>query len=1240
MEEESFGIWETTTNNNQQQGQIHVINIQNAQIIKSNGNGETSALILDETHQEATEGYLVDENDINNLDQIPPENLIYMNTDDGNIIEGHIVDGENETVDQQEDDDGGQQQEEYMECEVTEEVITDDLFTGEDCVQVTVDQLCVNSTPVEIEDEVQVPLPTDQDEYTTSRPYPCDFCSRRFRKKANLMNHIVAHQNDRPHVCNLCGARYIRRCDLLNHLKIHAYASDDHDDMSLQDDYLDDDDDTKNRINYNSEHDTLFSPRKDIASRRRNKSTKNFNSSSATNSYTATTSSAGKTNRKLTGAKKRKQSESTLDTSVDIDGDILTDFDYDTNITASTVYPQKYPITDPKKPFVCQHCGFCFAREKALESHSRIIHGGDSPHECNICGHMSWNLNNLKEHQRVRHPQQQESSNESGQLLAFQYICEHCDSLFDRQDQLRKHIKAVHTIKKEPIARFYQSGIEHTQQQSHHDPLDNDDEDNFIDDRRENEEEEDYDDEKHDLTYGEETNENQNDQRLSCNVCGDSFAEALDLLAHAEVHARYEPWKCQLCGEKFLEESLIKSHLRDFHPHQMNENSCAVCGKQCRNQVSLIKHAWEHSRERSHSCSKCGKTFHNKARLKRHMVSHRNKSVTCEICGDDFPDGRTLMNHRHSHTKTNQFPCIECGKTFGSRSSQQIHVRIHTGEKPYGCRFCWKAFADGGTLRKHERIHTGEKPYGCSVCPRAFNQRVVLREHIRSHHSAPDAKRGNSVTPYYCNVCGSLFSTSMDLIKHLIEHSDLATASKRQQPTGPRKYKRRRKLKPHELERLQIEKMTSKKLNNEEEMNYSDEDRNVDIGGDENDDDLLKSSSDLLLEYGENVSTKKEQQEQSIPIFTMPEFSSTTTSRATSSTKVQDQIDITGIRLLGNVLLISDSDKIKSSPAGTVSLSTPISGVKQNSRPKMIHTQKTRVPVVDGKRKTKTFITKEIKQEIVSPSSSSTNYRPRTKTVANNYQIIPSEKISPATFPILQGEDEQQQQLSNDIDVVTITTTSKRDVDATYDDLLNQNLLDEISKKDKYIDKFNSDIVNDLEEILRSPIKSNLNNNNSTAPTSVVPLSVAHESSKSPAKTPIKQERSRRQSHRKSISSSGKKSTRREIELSPPRTQQKMEQRALTASLRSQRLQSRREQQEKQQQQQRQQSFLIENIKTEEIDIDSEETVNDDGNPDDENNEQDDSGEGEQNRKKFKCEMCSASFDDRAKLLIHVPIHI
>lgn len=84
-------------------------------------------------------------------------------------------------------------------------------------------QQIVTSENFQEDDLETVPLHTDQDEYTTSRPHPCDFCSRRFRKKANLMNHMVAHQNVRPHMCKLCGSRYVRKCDLINHLKIHAY---------------------------------------------------------------------------------------------------------------------------------------------------------------------------------------------------------------------------------------------------------------------------------------------------------------------------------------------------------------------------------------------------------------------------------------------------------------------------------------------------------------------------------------------------------------------------------------------------------------------------------------------------------------------------------------------------------------------------------------------------------------------------------------------------------------------------------------------------------------------------------------------------------------------------------------------------------------------------------------------------------------------------------------------------------
>lgn len=799
---------------------------------QSSENQPTSDQIILQTHDGQ---FIVDENEIDQIDQIPPENLIYMTAEDGSIIQGEVVHVNQEHVTGNEeilDEPPADPKIEYMECEVTEEVITDDWVQtdGQECVQVTVDQLGTTGTAGTTEDEVTVPLPADQDEYTTSRPYPCDFCSRRFRKKANLMNHMIAHSNDRPHICNLCGARYMRRSDLLNHLKLHAYAPDDNEEPVIRSDPEDDygyelpsppplqvgmqhsssmvEEDEDNLLIPTTSHFKPTSHRIARKSRPR--------AGISTKLITKRTFSAS-------GRALRKTQELVQTSYTEIPDDA----------------PPRFPVTDDRKPCVCQKCGLSFAREKALASHLRI-HGGDTQYECQTCGERFWDRTMLQDHVRQRHtaslimaamnspvgpykPLTADGDLDSSPdgSIDRQHYCDSCGKVFQKADQLKRHIKLAHGVREQPTFEPIDHIVRQRQQNTGLDGDDDDEEDN-----------------------DNLCDENDAQEPLCCNVCGDTFAEPLDLLAHAEVHARSHSHKCQLCRESFADEAMIREHVQRSHSNELTETSCVICGKACKSQASLLKHAWDHSRERSSCCSKCGKSFHNKARLKRHMMSHRNKSVKCEICSEDFPDGRSLMNHRHSHTKSKQFPCNVCGKTFGSRSSQQIHLRIHSGERPYGCRFCWKAFADGGTLRKHERVHTGEKPYVCSVCPRAFNQRVVLREHIRSHHSAPDTKRGTTAQPYFCSVCSELFDSSIDLIQHLIQHSDMNTAMKREPPTFPRKYKRRRKLKPEELERMEQGKSRRKENN----MAYVVADHSA-IGIVE-DEDPLNSPADVLLEYG------------------------------------------------------------------------------------------------------------------------------------------------------------------------------------------------------------------------------------------------------------------------------------------------------------------------------------------------------------------------------------------------------
>lgn len=305
-------------------------------------------------------------------------------------------------------------------------------------------------------DDMEIPLPIDQDSYSNARPYPCDYCSRRFRKKANLMNHIVAHQTDRPYGCNLCGSRYVRKCDLNNHLKVHAYAPASQD--GLEDDLNDED-------SLVAEEDVTTSGNKGRRKKAQSSAPRKRKNNTA----------AGMPKRnfeevKIEMGKYVYEPDNAYKDTVLFYEDELTD-DYSArsgNYASSSRWQmeemssatgrqqqqqqqQQWPITDPTKPYVCQTCGIGFAREKALASHARV-HGGDSPFECNSCGDMFWDINSLREHVRSKHggtiPQisdaeeyENDATYTGDNERLNEFYCNTCAVPFHRLDLLKRHQK-------------------------------------------------------------------------------------------------------------------------------------------------------------------------------------------------------------------------------------------------------------------------------------------------------------------------------------------------------------------------------------------------------------------------------------------------------------------------------------------------------------------------------------------------------------------------------------------------------------------------------------------------------------------------------------------------------------------------------------------------------------------------------------------------------------------------------
>lgn len=216
-----------------------------------------------------------------------------------------------------------------------------------------------------------------------------------------------------------------------------------------------------------------------------------------------------------------------------------------------------------------------------------------------------------------------------------------------------------------------------------------------------------------------------------------------------------------------------------------------------------------------------------------------------------------------------------------------------------------------------------------------FCLQVVLREHVRAHHSGPDPKCHGSMTPYLCKVCNDTFATSEEVVAHIVQHCDENTAQRRQPQTGPRKYKRRRKLKPHEPDMLTSP--VAQRANEPFEL------LNMPSDSDDN-----TPKRKVVKRTKQQHRTNVEEGYQNV----LKGFESS----------LQNINSIVGSTKPSNAAKNKLAKKVKKKDEKKVEAIA--SSSQQPSRPKMIHTQKTRVPVEIGSdgakkgQKTKTMVTR------------------------------------------------------------------------------------------------------------------------------------------------------------------------------------------------------------------------------------------------------------------------------------------
>ncbi|XP_029692567.1 zinc finger protein 91-like [Takifugu rubripes] len=205
------------------------------------------------------------------------------------------------------------------------------------------------------------------------------------------------------------------------------------------------------------------------------------------------------------------------------------------------------------------------------------------------------------------------------------------------------------------------------------------------------------------------------DWRMICATCGQSFSRKQDLLNHQLVHGPQRPDGQQqgvgnasangtdkmdgtqphLCGlwHVFADRHHLITHLCP------GKNRASSLNKQGLNGAKGM------------SGGDGGGGSRGGGEGRQPMVDQSDKPHKCDQCGRGYRHPCSLLNHKKSH-KTGVFRCLVCQKRYYNLLALKNHQRTHFDLKRHKCEECGKAFKIQKQLINHLRLHEEQRAKG------------------------------------------------------------------------------------------------------------------------------------------------------------------------------------------------------------------------------------------------------------------------------------------------------------------------------------------------------------------------------------------------------------------------------------------------------------------------------------------------------------------------------------------------
>lgn len=360
-----------------------------------------------------------------------------------------------------------------------------------------------------------------------------------------------------------------------------------------------------------------------------------------------------------------------------------------------------------------------------------------------------------------------------------------------------------------------------------------------------------------------------------CSVCERGFKTWASLQNHANTHTGTKPHLCKYCESTFTTSGELVRHVRYKHTHE-KPHKCTECDYASVELSKLKRHIRCHTGERPYECPHCTYASPDTFKLKRHLRIHTGeKPYECDVCQARFTQSNSLKAHKliHSvgdkpvfhcelcpttcgrktdlrihvqklHTSEKPLKCKRCGKSFPDRYNYKLHTKTHEGEKCYKCELCPYASISARHLESHMLIHTDQKPFQCESCDQSFRQKQLLKRHVNLFHNPDYVPPTPKEKTHACPNCERRFRHKGNLIRHMAWHDPESAVHK---DALALKIGRQKKL------QMMDGKTEDIYSDEEDELEYDEEEEEMDIFGTESlDDPLIESGERLLAVAGED----------------------------------------------------------------------------------------------------------------------------------------------------------------------------------------------------------------------------------------------------------------------------------------------------------------------------------------------------------------------------------------------------